>query len=150
HGPTVTGWFEPTTPIWVNRNDQSLLQRPVSPIQVASGSASLEVISHTAIFHEYKIDAATPALIRENTFYFPGWTIYIDGIKAQVQYDLATYSGVIHFSLPQGQHDVKVIFEDTPVRAFADRASLIFLGIFGLTFVLLNIRSLPRVDRGKS
>lgn len=149
-GPTVTGWFEPTTPIWVNRDDASLLVRPEEPIQIVSGSATVDVRTHTSTLHEYQIIASTPSFMRENTFYFPGWHVYVDGKQAELEYDTAKYSGVIHFSVPEGKHMVRVRFEDSPVRALADKISLIGISTFAVFLSIFYARSRPIIKRSQS
>ena len=63
-------------------------------------------------------DAGT---VTVNTLYFPGWIAYVDGEKVPIQY---MKDGVIHISVPQGEHRVFVHFSGTPVRTAANVLSL--------------------------
>ncbi len=48
------------------------------------------------------------------TFYFPGWTAYVDGVKTPIE--ISKPEGFITVPAPAGTHEVLVRFEDTPPR----------------------------------
>jgi uncharacterized membrane protein YfhO len=75
--------------------------------------------------------AGDRALARINTYYFPGWTAYIDGKKTVSQTD---ESGLIVLDIPEGHHRILLKFEDTPIR----RASAI-LSLFAATVLVLQM-----------
>ena len=68
---------------------------------------------------------AEAAPLRVNTFYFPGWTLYVDGAERPVDY--SNPQGVMEFTLEPGEHRVQVRFADTPVRRWSTRLSLLAL-----------------------
>ncbi|MBU1140365.1 MAG: hypothetical protein KKA76_15420, partial [Proteobacteria bacterium] len=65
----------------------------------------------------------------DNTFYFPGWSVYIDGKQTDIQYQDPDYRGIITFNVPMSQHNIEVKFGKTKVRKFADYISIGFLTI---------------------
>ena len=69
--------------------------------------------------------------MRSSTFYFPGWTLFIDDTRAAVYH--ANPNGLIEFPLPAGEHDVRLVFRDTAVRGWSERASLVGLVLIPLT-----------------
>jgi len=72
--------------------------------------------------HEFIADCAGPATVRARLYYFPGWTIRIDGARLEPPVD--PDEGTIGIPLPAGVHRVEVSFEDTPIRRVGDLTSL--------------------------
>lgn len=83
----------------------------------------------------YQIVAATPLRMVDRTFYFPGWNVYVDNVKTNIEFQDPAYRGVITYRIPVGQHTVKVVFEDTKVRAIAKSLSIVFLLITSVLFI---------------
>ena len=87
------------------------------------------------------MEAVAESRLRLNTFYFPGWTLYVDGVERPIDY--SNPQGVMEFSLGSGLHGVKFVFEDTPVRAWAGRLSLLAL----LLLLGVGLARVPRPRR---
>lgn len=66
-----------------------------------------------------------PAIIKLNQLYYPGWKFFINGAESEVKY--TNPQGVSEIALPAGQHAVRGIFRETPLRLFADLISLVSL-----------------------
>ena len=98
---------------------------PPTVAQVIEGDAIIQQKSRSTIKHSYSIVASKPSRILENTLYFPGWNIYVDGIKTPIQFQDPSYRGLMTYILPSGNHTVIVQFEDTKIRRVANILSLI-------------------------
>lgn len=85
---------------------------------------------------DYLIDAKTPLRIVDNTFYFPGWNAYIDGIKETIEFQNPDHRGVITFQVPAGKHDVKLRFEDTKIRLAGKMLTFFSLFLFIFSIIL--------------
>lgn len=85
-------------------------------LQVVSGEANIEVLSRKNASREYRVTASAPTRLVEYTFYFPGWTVYVDGQPVPVEFQDPEYRGVMTFEVPAGEHTVSVRFEDTKIR----------------------------------
>jgi hypothetical protein len=109
-----------SAPIWSTRFMEKV---PKSSIEVIGGKAKIVEIKRNSTFHHYKITADIDAQIRENTIYFPGWNIYVDGIPAKIEYQDPNNRGVMTFRVSKGIHDVYVKFEDTKLRLFSNLLS---------------------------
>ena len=99
--------------------------------------------------HRYEFHAQVAELVpmeearlRINTFYFPGWTLYVDGARRPIDYD--NPQGVMTLSLERGEHLVQVLFADTPVRLWSERLSLLALLLLLATPWLRNFFPSPR------
>lgn len=121
-----------SSPIWSVR---FMEEEPNSPIEVLSGSASIREIYRSSTRHEYVIDAQESTRIKENTLYFPGWNIYINGRKlpiSEIEFQDPANRGVMTFYVEKGVNRVEVIFENTKLRTFSD-----MLSVFALVSIIL-------------
>jgi hypothetical protein len=89
------------------------------------------LLHHGPADDHYSVSGGSGFVFRVFTFYFPGWTAYVDGAKTTIT--LSEPEGWITFWVPAGAHDVSIRFEDTPVRWVAWAISaLAALGLLGL------------------
>jgi hypothetical protein len=65
----------------------------------------------------YAVAGGSAFVFRMFTFYFPGWTAYVDGVKTNIM--PSEPEGWITFWVPAGAHDLTVRLENTPVRWIA-------------------------------
>lgn len=126
--------FSPAIPKWVPLDRPWMIQAPPAPAQILSGIGSITATSRTTNVHSYSVTAKTDLNIKENTLYFPGWQALPNSI--QIYPD---DQGIINFTLPAGQHQIKLVFSDTPIRAFSKQISLLSL----LVLILLYAGSSP-------
>ena len=82
--------------------------------------------------HEHTITAVVPTKVSENTLYFPGWKVYIDGQEVPISYEDISWRGVIIYTVPKGTHNIRVVFEETKVRKVANMITIISFGIIGI------------------
>ena len=81
---------------------------------------------------EWTLDVTSPqASLAFHTYYFPGWRAYVDGRPREVR--PVENLGYIGLDLDQGEHQVVLRLERTPLRALAEGASLVAaLAVIGL------------------
>lgn len=108
------------------------------PVEVVSGDAAINNVA--AISNEVTFAASVSsdsARVRINKFYFPGWTVQVDGIKLTPFKDLIITdtntllldqeqdaSGLMMVALEKGEHEISAHFGETPLRLFANYLSL--------------------------
>lgn len=136
-GTTDTG---ESSPIWSVR---FMEKQPKSQIEVISGKAGIKKLISSSTFHEYLVDAESTARLKENTLFFPGWTVMVDNKPVEVQYQDPDYRGIMTFKITKGMHDVVVKFEETKTRLVADIIS-------GSSFLILVIISIAAVIKSSS
>lgn len=122
-----------SSPIWSVR---FMEHRAKAHMEILSGSAEIQELSRTSVRHEYKVNAADRVRILENTLYFPGWKVFVDGNETAVEFQDPNHRGLMTFVSEAGQHDILVLYTDTKLRQAADVISL--LG-WGVIVVLLGI-----------
>ncbi len=111
-------------PVWVQ--ERPALPAP-APFTLLSGEARLlsRRLSPTAT--EAMAQVQGNSRLRANIFYFPGWTLQVDGAPRSYTYD--NPQGLIEFDLEPGEHLVQLTFMDTPVRRRGEVVSILAVGI---------------------
>lgn len=131
-----TGIYDSTTdtgessPIWSVR---FMEHRAARPMEAVEGKAIVTSTKRATTVHEYLVDAKSDSRLAENTLYFPGWRVFVDGVDVQVEFQDPQYRGLMTFTVPQGEHAVRVVFGDTKLRRAATFISL--LGLFAAILV---------------
>ena len=117
-----------TTPVWAIRFQEKF---PKAPIEIVSAEGTVEIKNLNKLIqkHEFEISATAASRIVDNTLYFPGWKVYVDGVETPIGYQDENWRGLITFPVPAGEHSIKVVFEETRIRKFADALSMISVGI---------------------
>lgn len=91
---------------------------------VPSKTVTLSQIDIQSTKHTFKTSSETGGTVIDNTAYFPGWKVFIDRKEVTIKKP----QGKIHINIPQGTHEVIVIFTNTPIRTLANTLSLLALG----------------------
>lgn len=122
-----------SSPIWSVR---FMEHRASAPLELIDGQAEVSQLRRTSTVHEYTVDAATRSRLVENTLYFPGWQVLVDGKPVSVEFQDPSYRGLMTFWVDEGEHVVKVAFRDTKLRKTANTVSLVGFGLLLLTVTI--------------
>jgi hypothetical protein len=71
------------------------------------------------------LDSPSPFRARYLAFYYPGWSVTVDGHPVAVA--PTDPDGLVSFDVPAGSHTIRVRFGETPLRLTADVLSLLSL-----------------------
>jgi hypothetical protein len=111
-------------PVWVQ-------VRPSMPktesLSLLDGDAQWSLTDYSATHYLLQVSSTMGARLLFNNFYFPGWKLFVNGVERPISYD--NPQGVIEFSIEPGQHQVKLIFSNTPIRNVSLLISLISLAL---------------------
>ena len=130
-GTTDTG---ESAPIWSIR---FMEHKPKAPMEVIEGSAKIKELSRTTTKHSYNINSQDSSRIVENTLYFPGWKIYVDGKEYKgIQFQDPNYRGLMTFKVLNGEHKIDIVFRETKLRTISDIISALALGFLVLLIVV--------------
>ncbi len=97
-------------------------------INSSSSNLNIKLLRWTSYERMFEVFSPISHKIRLRTFYFPGWNVYVD--KSPVNIDIETRTGAIYFEVPAGQHEIKVVFEQTQLRKTATYVSFGALIVF--------------------
>ncbi len=121
-GTTDTG---ESSPVWSIR---FMEQRPKSRVEVIGGEAKVNEVKRNSTVHQYLIDVKTEtAQIKDNTVYFPGWKVIVNGKQVPVEFQDRNNLGLITFHVPLGANDVVVKFTNTKLRVLSNMVSFLTL-----------------------
>lgn len=130
NGTTDTG---ESSPIWSVR---FMEHRPDAPLEIVNGAAKINQIQRTSTLHRYIVQADARTRLVENTLYFPGWSVLVDGQATLIEFQDPAFRGLMTFWLEPGVREVVVRFSETKMRLFADSVSTITLVVvFGIVTI---------------
>ncbi len=135
--PLNTTFFGETDLIWSEGPAKSY---PRAPFELIDGKGEISEPYKKSVRHSFTINAQTPVRILDHTQYFPGWRVYVDGVKAPIEFQDQNHRGRITFNVGEGVHKVMVIFGSSPVRAVGNSISLITLSVGALLSLWTFIR----------
>lgn len=134
-----TGIYRSTTdtgessPIWSVR---FMEHEPADPIEVIEGNAQVELGVRNTTRREYKVAASTRSRLLENTLYFPGWQVLVDGQQVPIEFQDPSHRGLMTFFVEPGLHHISVRFTRTRLRLFSEL--LTFFGVIIMGFFLIH------------
>ena len=118
-------------PKWVQEKP---VKHAENKVEVIEGKALIKDLSYNAKNIMFVSDSQTSVVFKINTIYYPGWQAYINGVKVEIDY--SNESGVMEIIVPAGKNQIKLRFEEAPLRVFADIVSLAGFIVLGLLFVV--------------
>ncbi len=118
-----TRWFS-NQPVWINKI-------PVNKLEVLKGQAKIQTLSVKDTKHDYLTISNKGATLIENTLYYPGWEVAVNGRKVEIDYKNVKYPGRIIFGTPEGESKVVISYTDLPLLQ-----SLKFLFALSLAAIL--------------
>lgn len=130
--------------IWSEKTEDYSLKVRQSDIVEGKGTLIEKSISNSS--RTYSVAAQTPLKMVDYTFYFPGWNVFIDNKPTSIQFQDPALRGVITYIVPVGNHEVKIVFQDTIVRKIGKGLSIVSFGLLVL-FFLLRKTVLSKVDK---
>lgn len=133
-GTTDTG---ESSPRWSVRGME---KRAKAPMGVIDGAAEIRVLEKISTRHVFGVQAKKRTRLVDNTLYFPGWQVFVDGEKVDVEFQDSNYRGLITFFVQEGEHRVEITFSETRFRFVSDLISLFGLGILVLGGIMWKIR----------
>ncbi len=120
--------------IWTGETEDYPIKE--TQTEIIGGQGTIEKSEVSNSWRKYTIHAQTPVQLVDYTFYFPGWSVYVDGVQKDIQFQDPNYRGVITYMVDAGTHDVLLRFEDTKIRFLSKIFSVIFIALFVILFLM--------------
>lgn len=130
--PLTTTYYGETDTVWSAGPASGY---PEKRVEVIGGKGRVRDLKKKSNQHIFTVDALSEVLVVDKTQYFPGWRVFIDGKQVLIQFQDPNWRGLMVFSVPEGVHQVRVVFQESKVRLFADTltlASVLMLFLSGL------------------
>lgn len=126
------------TPKWQTDNSPAETSR----FEIISGQGKISSITWKTNYHLFQTDSRLKITMIDRTVFFPGWTVFINGIKVNTinQNDPKT-KGLIAFEVPEGQHKIEVKLLEPTLNKVADVISLLSV----IVLLLLLCKLLPLI-----
>jgi hypothetical protein len=112
---------------------------PKNRLEVIEGNLEVRAFKHKGVSYHYECAATTNSLARVHVFFFPGWTVRINGVAAPERLSCGE-DGLVNLRLPPGNHTVFLQYELSPVGRAARTISRITWAAWGLLAVGLVLR----------
>jgi len=96
-------------PKWVEAPDFWFPKKPDRHLEIIEGKGTFKMLKRTTSKHLYIVNAQTPVTVRENTLYFPGWSLRSNFQTIPIFPD---ERGIINAKLPQGLQYVELTYND--------------------------------------
>lgn len=125
-------------------NDLWQSERARQPIQALEGELEIIYQSRSSVKHIYLVNKIEEGVVQENTYYFPGWKLYVDGSERKISYDSDPIPKMMKFDLEPGIHEVVFIFDDTPIRFAANMISVSTIAVSGIYLFLSSLTSVSK------
>lgn len=138
--PGTAAYHNEATTIWV---EGDAYEYPKNPAEIISGEGIIKDYKRKSQVHFYSIYAKTNVRILDNTVYFPGWRVMVDGDKIPIQFQDVNHRGLITFDLNKGSHNVMVKFGESPIRFAADIITILFIFLI-LIIVVFRKKIIPK------
>lgn len=134
---TTTASFNEHLPKWGRA-----MERPaLSKLEFMKGAGNINVLKNESAFVLAEVEAKTPAVLRFNQFFFPGWEMKVDERPVKFNYLTEGESyGLPVFNVMGGKHLIMAEFKNTSIRSLADTISLIGVIVWVVYLCKLLIR----------
>lgn len=123
-----------TTTIWVDPKHPWMSEIPKQHLEVIQGQVQIKEIQRITTNHVYSLYSITNSYLKENTYFYPGWVLKVDGKNQEINFKNQKYPGIITFNLKSGLHKVELTFIDTPIRYYSK-----LLSFFSLLLLILIV-----------
>jgi hypothetical protein len=102
-----------------------------------------KTITKKTNFQEFSLKLPTTGTVEIQTYYFPGWQVWLDGKPQTIDPERDSLLGRMKIDVPAGNHTLVAKFTNTPIRTFGNILSaiswslILFFGVIRLSNKLL-------------
>lgn len=97
---------------WADIHNLWFSEVPGKHLEILRGKAIVKELQRTSTKHIYIVHAKTPLTIKENTLYFPGWSLKSNGNTLPIY---PGERGIINAKLPLGLQYIEAEYKDIPL-----------------------------------
>ncbi|HVT01008.1 MAG TPA: 6-pyruvoyl-tetrahydropterin synthase-related protein [Patescibacteria group bacterium] len=138
--PGTTYYHGQASSIWTAGDFGSY---PKKDLEIISGKGKVYQIVRRNNEHSFRVDSKNGIAILDNTVFFPGWQVDINGQRVPIEFQDINHRGLITFKVPPGQKNVDIVFRESPLRLLSDLLSI--SGLFGIFIVLIFSKKIGKI-----
>lgn len=128
----TAGWSNEYIPTWV---DECIPKgHKLEPVNIVRGNLSIHNLIAKDNSRYISFSTQGNGSIVFDKYFFPGWKLSIDGKTTPLK--VSPPYGLMQTDIPEGKHNVELVFTNTPIRIFANTIS----AITALILVLLMFK----------
>lgn len=124
--PQTSTYFGETDVIW---SEGPAKAYPKQRVEFISGGGTIMNFTKKTNSQTFLVKTQKAGVLVDHIEYFPGWRVYINGIRTPIQFQDPSWRGQITFPVPPGKSTVRLFFGETPLRFSADMLSLLAVGV---------------------
>lgn len=114
-----------------------------SDLGITHGSGVTATLDKRTNYQHFAVGILSPtATIEIQTYYFPGWQVFVDGKEVAIDPRRDPLLGRMQIDLTSGRHDIVARFTNTPVRSLADALSAVSWAVLVGIMILWILRIL--------
>lgn len=121
-GPCATSWGEEYLPKWVKK---CISAKPSFIAKLPDDSTPTN-IQGNLINTSFTFTTRSGGYIEANRYYFPGWSITVDGQPSELEYTYGI-NGLFRTKINPGDHAITIAWQKTPLMRIVDSLSLLAL-----------------------
>jgi len=123
-------------PIWA---PQPPADQAGGDINIVKGTGSVQTLTKKSNLQKYQVNIdSNLGVVQLETYYFPGWRIWVDGHEQKIDPTRDRLLGRIQADLSVGQHTVIAKLTNTPIRTIGNSFTLVSLFILIVYFSKLR------------
>ena len=109
---------------------------PTGNIEFLTAKGDYKTIEKKSNFQKYDIDIKSPGSLIIQTYYFPGWKVWVDGKLVETKpLSDPLQIGRMLIDISSGAHQVELKFTNTPIRSVGNIISMISWGLLGIVLL---------------
>lgn len=129
----TTYYHGEANPIWTAGDPTTF---PELPIEIVGGEATIDNFIKKTNNHTFTLTANNRTIVLDNTQYFPGWKVSVDGKNTPIQFQDPNYRGLITFQVPSGEHKIEVKFTESPIRLLSNTLSIVAILVVSIILIM--------------
>ncbi len=99
------------------------------------GTGVYKVEKFLTNYQRYQVQASSSATFEIETYYFPGWRVWLDKLEVPIDPSRDPLLGRMQVDVAEGPHQIIAKFTDTPLRFAANALSFLAWGALILYFI---------------
>lgn len=113
--------------------------------EIIDGNGEVKITKLKNSSREYALSGQNKLRVLDNTFYFPGWKVWVDGTETPIEFQDPNFRGLITYEVPAGEHQVLLKYTNTKIRMIGQLMTA--TGVVGFLAVEVFLRRTSKIQK---